>query len=190
MLGQDRRDDAGDFGQVLMLVAGFAASVLVLVPNPSIFSNSWNFRLSSGHGFIERLAGLSGFPPLLKRQKLLQRLWSGARGKSTVDHRHRRDGSRCFPARLDFIRSQPTFRGGPFDLIYPMSASRVGDGHEVIDDPLGRPDMPAQEIIDRLGRLHDLGVTVSGVPTPPLDGVEAYLDHLQWVMEEIKPKVP
>jgi probable F420-dependent oxidoreductase len=94
------------------------------------------------------------------------------------------------PARLDFIRSQPTYKGQPFEVIYPMSTSRIGEGHVVLDDPLGRPGMPAQEMIDQLGRLHDLGVTMSGVPMPPLNDLEAYLDHAQWVMEEIKPKAP
>jgi probable F420-dependent oxidoreductase len=94
------------------------------------------------------------------------------------------------PARLDFIRSQPTFKGGPLEVIYPMSTSRIGEGHVVLDDPLGRPGMPAQEMIDGLGRLHDLGVTMSGVPMPPLNDLDAYLDHAQWVMEEIRPKVP
>jgi probable F420-dependent oxidoreductase len=95
-----------------------------------------------------------------------------------------------FPARLDFIRSQPGFRGGPFELIYPMSTARVGEGHAVIDDPTARPGMPAQEIIDNLGRLHELGVTMSGVPTPMVNDLQAFLDHAQWVMEEIKPKTP
>jgi probable F420-dependent oxidoreductase len=94
------------------------------------------------------------------------------------------------PARLDFIRSQSAFRGGPFEVVYPMSTSRIGEGHVVLDDPLGQPGMPAQEIIDSLGRLHELGVTMSGVPTPPVGDIEAFLDHAQWVIEEIKPKVP
>jgi hypothetical protein len=33
-------------------------------------------------------------------------------------------------------------------------------------------------------------VTVTGLPIPPVKGVSAYLDYLQWVIEEIKPKVP
>jgi probable F420-dependent oxidoreductase len=94
------------------------------------------------------------------------------------------------PARLDFIKSQPTFKGGPFEVIYPMSTALIGEGHVVLDDPLGRSGMPKQEIIDRLGRLHELGVTMSGVPMPPLNDIEGYLDHAQWVMEEIKPNVP
>jgi hypothetical protein len=30
---------------------------------------------------------------------------------------------------------------------------------------------------------------MSSVPIPPVSGIEAYLDHAQWVMEEIKPKL-
>jgi hypothetical protein len=55
---------------------------------------------------------------------------------------------------------------------------------------MGRSGMPKQEIIDRLGRLHDLGVTMSGVPMPPINSLDEYLEHAQWVMEEIKPNVP
>jgi probable F420-dependent oxidoreductase len=92
-------------------------------------------------------------------------------------------------ARLDFIKSQPTFKGEPFEVMYGMSTSRVGEGHAVIDDPKARPGMPAQEIIDRLGWFKELGVTMSSVPIPPMNDIEAYLDYAQWVMEEIKPKV-
>jgi probable F420-dependent oxidoreductase len=93
------------------------------------------------------------------------------------------------PARLDFIRSQPTFKGGPFEVMYGMSTARVGEGHKVIDDPHGRPGMPAQEIIDRLGWFKELGVSMSSVPMPAVKDIGAYLDYAQWVMEEIKPKV-
>ena len=54
------------------------------------------------------------------------------------------------PARLDFIKSQPTFRGGPFEVAYGMSTSRVGEGHTVIDDPDARAGQSAQAIVDRL----------------------------------------
>ena len=39
-------------------------------------------------------------------------------------------------------------------------------------------------------RLAELGVTLVSVPIPAVDGVDAYLDYSQWVIEEIKPKVP
>jgi probable F420-dependent oxidoreductase len=93
------------------------------------------------------------------------------------------------PARLDFIKSQPTFQGGPFEVMYGMSTSRVGEGHVVQDDPNARPGMSAQEIVDRLGWFKELGVTMSSVPIPAVQDIEAYLDYAQWVIEEIKPKV-
>lgn len=93
------------------------------------------------------------------------------------------------PARIDFIKSQPTFQGGPFDVMYGMSTSRVGEGHVVQDDPNTRPGMPAQQIIDRLNWFAELGVTMSSVPVPAVKDTSAFLDYAQWVIEEIRPKV-
>jgi probable F420-dependent oxidoreductase len=92
-------------------------------------------------------------------------------------------------ARIDFIKSQPTFKGGPFEVTYGLGTARVGEGHVVIDDPNARPGLPAQQIIDRLGYFKQQGVTMSSVPIPPVNGIEAYLDYAQWVIEEIKPKL-
>jgi len=94
------------------------------------------------------------------------------------------------PAKLDFIKSQPTYDGRPFEVLYGLGSSLIGEGHVVVDDPTQRPGMSAEEIIDRIGRLSELGVTMSGVPIPPVKDVNAYLDYAQWVIEEIKPKVP
>jgi probable F420-dependent oxidoreductase len=93
------------------------------------------------------------------------------------------------PAKLDFIKSQSTYNGGPFEVMYGIGTSRVGEGHAVIDDPTQRPGMSAEEIIDQLGWFAELGVTISGVPIPPVNSVEAYLDYAQWIIEDIKPKV-
>jgi probable F420-dependent oxidoreductase len=94
------------------------------------------------------------------------------------------------PAKLDFIKSQPTYDGKPFEVLYGLGVSLIGEGHEVVDDPAQRPGMSADQIIDQLGWFSELGVTVTGVPIPPVNDVNAYLDYLQWVIEEIKPKVP
>ncbi|MCE7795460.1 TIGR03619 family F420-dependent LLM class oxidoreductase [Sphingobium sufflavum] len=92
--------------------------------------------------------------------------------------------------RVDFIKSQPDYKAGDdFEVMYGLATSRIGDGHVVIDDPNARSDMGAQEIIDRLGLFQQQGVTMTGVPIPPVSGIEAYMDHAQWVMEEIKPKL-
>ena len=92
--------------------------------------------------------------------------------------------------RLDFIKSQPEYDGRPFDVVHGMATTRVGEGHAVRDDPDARPGMSAQQIIDRLSWLGEQGVTISAVPLPPVRGVDEYLDYAQWVIEEIKPRVP
>ena len=95
-----------------------------------------------------------------------------------------------FPAKIDVIKSQPTYNGGPFEVCYGLGTSLIGEGHVVIDDPTQQAGMTAPEIIDRLGWFAELGVTMSSVPIPPVKDVNAYLDYAQWVIEEIKPKVP
>jgi len=95
-----------------------------------------------------------------------------------------------FPAKIEYIKSQPTFRGGPFEVCYGLGTSLIGEGHVVLDDPTQQPGMGAGAIVDKLGRFAELGVTVSSVPIPPVADVNAYLDYAQWVIEEIKPKVP
>jgi len=94
------------------------------------------------------------------------------------------------PAKRDFIKSQPTYDGRPVEVLYGLGSAQIGEGHVVIDDPTQRPGMSAEEIIDQLGWFAELGVTMTGVPIPPVKDVDAYLDYAQWVIEEIKPKVP
>jgi probable F420-dependent oxidoreductase len=93
------------------------------------------------------------------------------------------------PAKIDLIKSQPTFRGEPFEITYGLATSRVGERHKVVKDSKARAGMSAQEIIDRLGWFKELGVTRSAVPIPAVQDMSAYLDYAQWVIEEIKPKL-
>ena len=89
--------------------------------------------------------------------------------------------------RVDFIKSQPGFPGGDFDVAYGLGTARVGAGHRVQDGP--GPGMSAAAIVDGIGRLRDMGVTHTSVPIPPLAGIDAYLDYARWVIEEIAPQV-
>jgi hypothetical protein len=73
--------------------------------------------------------------------------------------------------------------------MYPLGMGRVGEGHVSTDDANYRPGMNKQQIVDQLCRFAELGVTFSSVPAPRLAGAEAYLDHAQWVIEEIKPHI-
>lgn len=92
--------------------------------------------------------------------------------------------------RVDFIKSQPEYDGRAFDVVHGMATTRVGEGHVRGEDPNARSGMSGQQIIDRLSWLGEQGVTVSAVPLPAVRGVDEYLDYAQWVIEEIKPKVP
>ena len=91
--------------------------------------------------------------------------------------------------RVEFIKTQPAYDGRPFEVMYGLGTTRVGERHRVVKDPRARPGMSAQEIIDRLNRLAEQGVTFSAVPVPAVRGIDEYLDYAQWVIEEIKPKV-
>jgi probable F420-dependent oxidoreductase len=93
------------------------------------------------------------------------------------------------PAKLDFIKSQPTYDGRHLEVPYGIGTSRVGEGHVVIDDPAQIPGTSAEEIIDQLGWFAELGITMSGLPAPPVKDVNAYLDYTQWIIEDIKPKL-
>ena len=93
------------------------------------------------------------------------------------------------PAKIDFIKSRPDYAGKLDDVFYGMSTGRVGEGHVVLDDPNARPSHNKQWIIDRLGELADLGVTMSSVTTPDVDDLQAFYDYTQWVAEEIMPAV-
>lgn len=92
--------------------------------------------------------------------------------------------------RVDFIKSQPEYDGRTFEVVHGMATTRVGEGHVARNDPNARSGMSGQQIIDRLSWLAEQGVTVSAVPLPSVREVDEYLDYAQWVIEEIKPKVP
>ena len=94
-----------------------------------------------------------------------------------------------FPARLDFLRSQPGFDDRPFEICYNPDGLVIGERHVVRDDraaPFGRT---ATEEIDRCGGLADLGVTMTSFLPPPVRDLEEYLDYLRWAAEDVVPHV-
>jgi probable F420-dependent oxidoreductase len=93
------------------------------------------------------------------------------------------------PARLDFIRSQKDYHGRPIEVAYSMMQLKIGKDHEVRDAPEAAGDWNAQRALDTVGRLSALGVTETGLPSPPLKDFEAYLDWLRWGAEEVMAKV-
>ncbi|NDJ87918.1 MULTISPECIES: TIGR03619 family F420-dependent LLM class oxidoreductase [Mycolicibacter] len=93
------------------------------------------------------------------------------------------------PAKMDYLRSQPGFDDRPFSVFYSLAMLSVGQEHAVVNDPHAQFGQSAQQVIDSCGRLAEAGVTDTWVNPPPLNDVNAYLDHMQWVAEEVIPKV-
>ena len=104
----------------------------------------------------------------------------------TVSFRTRPDR---LPERIDFIKSQPAWTDRALDVSFGLATLRMTHGHAPSGDESVPDPMSAQQIIDALGWLGSLGVTISAVPIPPVESAEAYLDYAQWVIEDIKPKL-
>ncbi len=89
--------------------------------------------------------------------------------------------------RIDFIRTQQSYVGGDFEVMYGLSTSRVGEGHAVQADQ--NAGLGKQAIIDRLNEFREWGVTMTSLPIPAVRDSEEYLDYARWIMEDIKPAV-
>lgn len=95
-----------------------------------------------------------------------------------------------FPECLELIRAQPGFDGRPIDVFFALEMLNVGAQHEVLDDPRAPGSWNAQKVLDQIGWLERLGVNETIVPQPPrLPGIDAYLERMQWVSEEIIAKL-
>ena len=93
------------------------------------------------------------------------------------------------PARIDYLRCQPGFDDRPFAIAYSPAALNVGEGHEIVTDPSAEFGQSAEQVIDNCNRLAELGVTDTWVNPPAVADLNAYIDHMFWVAEEVMPKV-
>jgi probable F420-dependent oxidoreductase len=77
-----------------------------------------------------------------------------------------------------------------FELALPLELTRLGPDHEVLDSAL---DLSTpQAIVDRLGRLEELGATWSAMPPigdAPFTSRAQYLEHLERWATEVVAKV-
>jgi len=94
-----------------------------------------------------------------------------------------------YPARLDFIKSQPDFKGGTFEVGHTAAAERIGEGHVARNSENFTPTHGLQRLVDRISYLKGQGVTTFTFAVPKVADGEAYLDHAQWFIEEVKPRV-
>jgi probable F420-dependent oxidoreductase len=93
------------------------------------------------------------------------------------------------PAKMDYLRSQPGFDDRPFSVFYSLAMLSIGQEHVIVEDPNTQVGRSAQQVIDNCAMLAERGVTHTWVNPPPVDDLNAYLDHMQWVAEEVVPKV-
>ncbi len=93
------------------------------------------------------------------------------------------------PAKIEYLRSQPGFDDRPFAVAYSLAALSIGEGHAIVTDPNAEFGQSTEQVIDSCNRLADLGVTDTWVNPPAVGDFDAYLEHMQWVAEEIMPKV-
>lgn len=130
-------------------------------------------------------------------QKPYLKVWFGGEAKPVL-RRVARHASGWWPAQIDpndipgsidYIKSQPDYSGQLEDVFFGVGALRVGKGHVIQQSDHARAGQGKQEIIDLLGWLKGLGVTMSSAPAPEIDNVEQYYDYTQWVAEEIMPAV-
>lgn len=98
------------------------------------------------------------------------------------------------PAMIDYIRSQPEFeRRKPSLEVYANLVERTRDLNTHADPSPPTPLVGAEAIIDRVGRLSELGVTittadVSGGRGPgdgPATSAEEWCDRMSWFAEEV-----
>jgi len=78
----------------------------------------------------------------------------------------------------------------PGDFGEVEAAVAVGRVEAFELDALGRAATSADEVVERCHQLAELGATETWVNPPPLASIEAYLDHLRWVSEEVMPQCP
>ena len=77
--------------------------------------------------------------------------------------------------------------GRPLDVNYPLMQPRIGPNHTV--QPASFQPTSAQQIVDECGRLAELGVTWTGVPSlaDAPDTLEGHLEGLHWIAENVFP---
>jgi probable F420-dependent oxidoreductase len=94
-----------------------------------------------------------------------------------------------FPDKIDFIKSQPEYRGDrDFEVMFTLSSRLIGDGH-VFTRARNPSPHEAGELVDTFGWLQDCGVTYASFAIPPCRDDGEYLDYIQWFAETVKPRL-
>jgi probable F420-dependent oxidoreductase len=99
------------------------------------------------------------------------------------------EGPEQLPALLANAREQRAGAGiqRPLDVFLSPGQPQIGPNHTLLP-PTFVPES-AQQLVDEVGRLAELGVTWTLVIRPGADpqSLDAYLDDLRWIADEVVP---
>ena len=86
------------------------------------------------------------------------------------------------PQWLDTIAAMPESAGrkAPLEFHLPVKSLQVNEDHTPLDGKDGRaPELPATQMLDRIGRMEELGVTWATLPHSSARSLQEYLDKMQ-----------
>jgi probable F420-dependent oxidoreductase len=96
------------------------------------------------------------------------------------------------PGRLEELRQTPGYgERGDVDIWFPPAPIRIREeDHTLTSDQPHDRFSSAQEVIDAIGALRDMGVTWTGIPYPGPDetSLSEYLERLAWGAEVVMPQ--
>ena len=90
---------------------------------------------------------------------------------------------------IERIRSHPGYRGQEIEVFYNLANLRLGEAHRSKPDDHDFDTWNAQQLVDQLCWVRDLGVTEVTPPLPRLASYQRYLERLHWLAEEVMPRV-
>lgn len=90
---------------------------------------------------------------------------------------------------VDRIKSHADYHGQQIQVFYTLSVLRLEDGHVAKEDDHDFDTSNVQKMVDQLCWVKSLGVTEAGLPTPNVKSYQEYLERLQWLAEEVMPRI-
>jgi len=93
------------------------------------------------------------------------------------------------PESLDRIRQDPAFHGRPLEVFYSLSNLKLGEGHAEKTTSFDFHTDDPERYAGQLAELAGFGITEVAILMPRVDSLQAYLDRLHWLAEEVVPRL-
>ena len=89
---------------------------------------------------------------------------------------------------IEQIRLHPGYRNQEIGVFYNLANLRLSEGHRPKADDRDFDTWNAQQLVDQIGWVADLGVTEVTPPLPRLASYQQFLERLHWLAEEVMPR--